>query len=376
MIIDAAGDEAFFLKRILPALSNTSDEWDAHQLLRLLPGFARKGHTSARRALYDRLANGNEDEEYTVETCIVDLDGIPGLIRVAEAVGALLSAGSNMQVNEGVVTHASHIFGEDRMLGALRRKAEESWHVRAYLNEVLPEIELAKREATDPTLRTKVVFDIDAVLRDIEKATDPFPLGYAMRMKHAASAQDVETVFSRMLAETRRAQLICYLRLFRIRAMPRIDERVLRMALSDDFDLQTAALTALGHMQAEKVRQLALKLIERFGDAAARGVVGLFVHNYRPGDHSLIEAALPQNEDIHALHSIGHDVRALAEAQGDPELAGCLLWMYEHTPCSLCRRNAVKLLIERERAPEPLLEECVWDADGDTRKRAAEALEH
>ena len=51
-------------------------------------------------------------------------------------------------------------------------------------------------------------------------------------------------------------------------------------------------------------------------------------------------------------------------------LASCCLWVYEHTPCSLCRESAVKALLERERAPKTLLLECLWDCSKDIRAMA------
>lgn len=55
------------------------------------------------------------------------------------------------------------------------------------------------------------------------------------------------------------------------------------------------------------------------------------------------------------FHAIGCDLVDLTEAQRDPELASCCLWVYEHTPCSLCPESAVKARLERERAPKTLL---------------------
>ena len=42
--------------------------------------------------------------------------------------------------------------------------------------------------------------------------------------------------------------------------------------------------------------------------------------------------------------------------------------IYEKTPCSMCRHHVVKLLSERVGLPGPLLLECPYDADAETRR--------
>lgn len=141
------------------------------------------------------------------------------------------------------------------------------------------------------------------------------------------------------------------------------------LAETDDEELRGAAIAAFANTRDMAVRDLAIRLLREQPTSIYQGAIKLFIKNYEPGDRHLIESVLYISENPHLWHAIGFDLVALAEAQGDPELASCL-WVYEHTPCSLCRESAVKALLERNRAPKTLLLECLWDCSKDIRAMA------
>jgi hypothetical protein len=64
----------------------------------------------------------------------------------------------------------------------------------------------------------------------------------------------------------------------------------------------------------------------------------------------------------------------IAEAHRDPTLAGCLLWAYEQTPCSVCRAGVIGNLVRLRRAPLWLLREAAYDANQGAFRAAARAL--
>ena len=79
---------AIYHQRILEALPDATDFWDVQQLVELAAALARRGFPQARRAIYDKF----ELQQFN-ETClggcqIVLLNGIEGLLRVAEVIGA------------------------------------------------------------------------------------------------------------------------------------------------------------------------------------------------------------------------------------------------------------------------------------------------
>lgn len=67
-------------------------------------------------------------------------------------------------------------------------------------------------------------------------------------------------------------------------------------------------------------------------------------------------------------------VAELGEQYGDPGLGKALLWAYEHTPCSSCRRDIVVQLDRIGLLVDDLLHECQFDSDEDTRELALRNL--
>jgi hypothetical protein len=63
-------------------------------------------------------------------------------------------------------------------------------------------------------------------------------------------------------------------------------------------------------------------------------------------------------------------VRQFIEAHRSEEAERSLLLLYENGPCSMCRHGTVEELIAINRLPHWMMEECRYDADGDTRKLA------
>jgi hypothetical protein len=89
---------------------------------------------------------------------------------------------------------------------------------------------------------------------------------------------------------------------------------------------------------------------------------------------SLRRRSRPPPADPDVAHDIGAGILDIAAAQPQPELSGCLVWVYENTPCAICRERSVRSLLERERASDGLLLECVWDCSEAIRTLAKSEL--
>jgi hypothetical protein len=79
---------------------------------------------------------------------------------------------------------------------------------------------------------------------------------------------------------------------------------------------------------------------------------------------------LQRLDDADDLHDLGSDLLAFCKAHPGPEAVDCLLYVYELSPCSTCRKHAVKALTDTATAPAWVLEEIAFDVDPDTRALA------
>jgi len=117
-----------------------------------------------------------------------------------------------------------------------------------------------------------------------------------------------------------------------------------------------------------RLRQLGFELI-----ASSRIIEGISLlwNNALPGDEPAILAAIVPLSDDWDVHSVAMDMLKLGK---DLDIREHLIWVYENSPCSLCRNSAVRDLIEINQAPDSILQECLLDCDTDLRKLAEDAL--
>lgn len=356
------------LTQRIPEHLPAAEDWDAYQLVELAGRLAERGIEPARQALEDSLAADDMAIAETAASYLMRIEGLEGLLRAAAFFGGRLRTEPETPIDDDLLIEAEGHFGED-VLQAIEGRARFDHAVRAWLDASLAA--RREREERQPTPRPTLA---DA-LRDprLTEGWHPVRFGFLARN---ASEEELEVAFRRLLFETRTEPLRRWLALFREVAVPRLDDRLFDLAVSEDQEVRRAAVRALANVQAPEVRDFALRLLRERGSAvlldseAAR----LFTASYEPGDHRALEAALPAEGSVDHLHGLSQDLLQVTQVQKSPELAGCLRWVYEHTPCSLCREEAVRELIEREQAPEDLLRECLHDVSGDTRRMAEVAL--
>jgi hypothetical protein len=368
-MLDLTGKEAFYQERVLEALSLATEYWDVSQLMDLAVAFARRGCVHARDALYREFDRQRFGEEWLGGQQILELDGVSGMLHLAEVLGARQLANGDYWIDDHFLSEACAQSGTGAIMAALHDRARSSRGVRVYFDRVMAT--RATRGMTTPTPRA--VKDIEAILSDIDGAAGEYP-GHYTHFGKRASLQDLERVFERLLVESRPDRLLRCLWVFRRRAVPQLRSRLFALAASADEQLQNAAIAAIAQTQDRSVRALGVELLRENPSTVRRGAIGLFRRNYVPGDYRFIESALFVPEDRDVAHDMGFDILDLADTYPHPELAGCLAWVYEHTPCSNCRGKALAALLARNRAPLPLLREAVWDCSEETRTAAKNAL--
>lgn len=380
-LADLTGEPEFYKERILAALPDVTEEkefWDADQLVELAAILARRGSDRARQAIYDKFDLQEEYAFWLGTQEIIEIDGIEGLLHIADIIGAKLLQNPDSWEDNYLVLEASELYGKEAVVAALSERAEISANVRAYLDAVTKyekddedsaaskseDKSARKTRSSRPTLKY--------IISKIEAAGDLSLSGGVWGRR--ASDEDLEYLFDRLLAETRREQLLRYLWIFRLREFPALDDRLFDLAASHDEEIQDAAIVALAHSKDASIRNLANRLLRERPTSIHQSALRLYTKNYEPEDYQLIESVLTLSEDVDLIHAIAYDLIRFVNAQDDPQLANFLLWAYERTPCAICRKYAVEDLLKRKQAPEILLQECLWDCSEEIRDLAKSAL--
>jgi len=369
LLLEAAGLKEKARPAILRALQDsrpeTTDSWTVSQLMVLAVFFAREGDEEFRRALYAKFALQEYPESSVGGHQIICLDGLAGMLHVAEVIGARILREPDYRESDYLLWAAGEDFGRETVLAALKERAGTDERVRAYVSG----LERSRRaEEQGPPQERK---GFDHVLEMIEHWDDRSHAWLSVWAKQACE-EEIAVIVSRMERESRAPQLRGYLRLFRWREVPGLPARLFDLTESADEWVRKGAFWALGNSCDARVRDWAIRLLQR--TPPCLGALRLFERNYQPGDYILMESVLPNAGEAEALHDIALDLKHVAGEVKNLQLAGCLLWVCEYSPCSFCRQGAVEKLVDLKVAPRTVLEECLYDCQDETRDLAKAAL--
>lgn len=367
-LISLTDDVEFYRQEIVNALPNTVEFWDKEQLYNLVAIWAKQGCKEAKQIIYDSFRKQEFDESWLGGAAIIEIDGICGLLYVADIVGRRLIKDEELWEDDYLISIAGESFGVEKVMKALEQESKNNSNIKYYLNTVKKH--KYNIENNNKARRSKrQIWDIDTVLQQIEKPKTHI-YGF-VKFGRYAQPEDIERAFDNLLKETRREQLIRYLWIFKDRQFPKLDNKLFDFATANDKELQTAAIRGLANHQDKSIHDLAIHLIRKNINLIDIRVFKLLINNYITGNYKLIEPFLLISQDIHFRHDIGMDLIKIIDTQKTSELQNCALWVYENTPCAYCRQKIVEILIDLKLAPKSLLEECLNDCSSDIRELAS-----
>jgi hypothetical protein len=185
----------------------------------------------------------------------------------------------------------------------------------------------------------------EEIIREIRE-TDPSKNGNRMlymRWGDDASADQLKVVFEALCNEREQARVRLLLSVFQRRGFLEVNARALAFAESEDRDTRWSAYGCLSKHKHDDVRSLALRRVR--AGRMTEGELSLLEENYRAGDWPTIRAALQLPEDSFDRHLMLQDLLDVCENNRLPETVEPLLIVYEHSPCSLCRKGAVRTFV-------------------------------
>jgi hypothetical protein len=370
-IVNLAGLSEMVVPQVIENLlrpSKAEDFWQVGHLYSLAAAYAEDGRDDARRAMYDKFDRREFSEGWLGGIQITAVDGVPGFLHVAGVIGDRLRNEQGFSEDGYLFWDTSERLGRETVENALAAEARVNENIRAFAEHMdAAEQQEEERKTRGPRPLEKV----ESVLQSIESAQDKYP----HRLKfwgRRASEEDLAVIFDRMLTEDRPEQLHRYLCVFGMREMPNVPQRILDLTDTEDKRLLNAAICVLSNVRAAEIRDLGLRMLKH--RSPRLDAIRLFAKNYEPGDSDLLASVLPTEGDADTLHGIGLDLLTVVGEVKKPELANTLFWLYEHGPCSMCRENAVRYLIEMKALGRDMAEECLWDCCEDTRDLGKSAL--
>jgi hypothetical protein len=370
-IVDSANLKAEVVQAIAALLREPplEEHWrDLAQRSAMLQELAVAGVDDARRLLYSSLARLSDTSSVIAAHDIVALDGAAGLIHVARQLGQWLQDDPDFWVDDYLISEFDAAQGCQDWLALLEREAVSDPLIASYLVG----LRLARETASNGTANYRARRANESAMTGAQiiahVMTNPKEQCHWFRgWGTQADPVQREVVYSALLDTSEPEHVQRLFRCFGKTGVPRFDKRLLPWIFHTDSIVQWAAVRAVAPLKHPELRAAALQLI-------ANGDLGygahLLVANFEVGDLSLCAQQFERPTDIDQCHWLCGELLALCEAHPGPDALDCLLYVYEFSPCSTCRREAVKALIDIGIAPAWLREEAAFDADPDTRALA------
>jgi len=333
--------------------------WDNAWRCELLSELARRGREAARKALY-LSCEPNADGDLVAAEWIVDLDGLDGLIFVAQKVGSLVLKGVPVKVEQGLLDEFDSDHGSGTAAGSLAPLAARDPAIAKFLSSLRTQ-EPGEHERARPARLT-----VEEALAQV-RASKTRHLGLGYWGKHAQPA-DLSAFMEIALSSGRPLVIENALRALSQNKEFPFQPELLPLVRHEDLNVREFAAKTLGLHTHELVRKTGLALLGLDMPVALE----LLVHNAKEDDGATIAKQLRPINDVHQQHGVCFDlVRILEvnEAILEPRLA---LYVYEYSPCRNCRADAVECLVDWGVCPKWLYEEGRLDACGDVRKALEE----
>lgn len=333
---------------------------DMEQRSAILKELAAAGSHEARGLLYLSLVRLSYTSDVIAADQIVSLDAKDGLVYVARQLGQWLQADSEFRVDDYIINLFDESGGMQQGLALLEHEAAIDSDVARYLAGVRRAAESVGIGSSRFDAKAYTGAEIVAYVK-----TNPKDRCHWFRRwgAHACSDQ-CETVFSALLASDESEHVKRLFRCFTKIGVPRFENRLLRWITHPDKQIRWVAVKALAPIRHGELRQAAKRLMTE-GDVA-NGVT-LLVNNFEAGDFSMCERSLAGIDDPYEAHDLVGELLDLCEAHPGDEALGCLLYVYELSPCSTCRKHAVMAMIETNTAPAWVLAESAFDAEPEIR---------
>ena len=332
----------------------------------LLKEFALQGHAAARLALREMCRFDEEINDLLGCSEIAEVEGEEGWIFAIDRIGERLLADKEFWADLSLVRMLDERVGEGRAMEILDRESVGNPKVAAYRKAVVSwQTQRSARPDRSPP-------SVEELIGKIPTSTKRIPRLSIFGKQ--ASSDERRRIAALDHTKMSPISLENYLCCFQGSGFPEFRDEYLQLLSHPEERVRWGAHSALSHHEEPQVRQAAY-------EALARGEVAHFVKLLRRSGLS---------EDTEALLSAIGDPRTMIDDDEVHEVVGALLdlvkengnlhdsrlvlWIYEKSPCRICRFNAVELMVDREILPQWIAAECLRDAYEDIREIAAKHL--
>jgi hypothetical protein len=358
----AETQEPELIRRLAEVMPRTKRRQNLHQHRDLCLLLAKRGHDSARSALYDSFSVDRNGEPWGAWE-IVELDGAEGLLWLCEKTLSLVSPDEL----ENVVGRLVSIYDLKHEKGVAQAIITQSARLKdlhcLWAPKPKPDVVQHARRAPQHSKKSVKELSVSNLLELIDSSPGPYIQAVSLWRQSASDEQleDVVTILSQEESEHRIRHL---LRVFERRQFPNFEnhsDRLLRLAVHDDWHVRHSAHSAFSSVTHARLRALTLYRLQS-GDWLSGEMLPLKA-NLQPGDSAWLAKHLKVDRNAYRHHCLVFDLVKVCEANPWPEMLEVMMFVYSTSPCTSCRRIIYDVMLEAGLVPEWVAVEWPYDVD-------------
>lgn len=349
-------------KAVLHGLATEQkDTWNLTHLFELAKFYAERGDVEMKEAIYACFLNSPIDRaDWAGYSQILELDGMQGMICIAEKFGKQLEQDPEDWQDDSILTHFQDQNPDIKVYEELKKKARTNKYIRIYLKEIKRvdnkrEKYLAKRPPNGDL---------------IEDLCRPKYWGLVFRIKKLTT-EEILKVAEALVNETDKFKIERLLYVFNYHPFP-LDKRIIlnyaSQKKSRKYKIAENAINALRHLKGKSIREFAL-----YGIQSGKNPIDylpILMSNYKPGDYKLLSEIAAQTKGEHKIEQLAIAYTDIYEANKTKECKKPLEILYGKMNCAIHRRNAIEILLENGVLSNKIRKEIRYDCDLNTRKLA------
>lgn len=349
-------------KAILQGLAIEQEHtWNLTHLFALAKLFAEEDDIEVKQAMYDRFLNPSiEYSDWVGAYEILELDGLNGLLYVAEKFGKYIEENPDDVQDDWIIKHFQEENKKIKVSEELKQKAKTNKFIRIYLDNIKRTKSNQAKHKTKPTKYQNI---LDEVLH-----SKPH---FSFFRKKNLTNDEVNQIAIRLIDENDKSNIERLLGIFDFYKFPFDSKLILDFAKQKPTRknrIVEFAMYGLKHLNSKDIRNFALDKIQTAKNPI--DYLEILVSNYQSGDFKILSeiANKTKNEDkIEQLAGIYSDIYKTNKTK---ECKEPLEILYNKMNCAIHRIGIVEILIENNVLSDKIRQEIRFDCALETRKLA------
>ncbi len=349
-------------KAVLHGLATEQeDTWNLTHLFALAKLYAERGDAEMKDAIYSRfLSNPIEGSDWAGASEILELDGLPGMIYIAEKFGKQLEKNPEGWQDDAILIEFQEEYPDIKVYEELEKKARTNKYIRIYLKEI-KRVEKYREENIVNSSQNRNL---------IEDLFRPKYHGLFFRIKKL-NTEEILEVAKTLVNETDKFRIERLLYVFNYHPFP-LDKRIILKYASQKRSrkdkIADNAIDALRHLKGKSIREFALDKIQNSRNPI--DYLQILMSNYKPGDYKLLSKIAIQTKGEQKIEQLAITYTDIYRSNKTKECKQPLEILYGKMNCAIHRKTVIELLMENKVLSNKIRKEIQYDCDVDTRELA------